>query len=179
MRLINYIQKYFNAELMQDLGSVRTKFFLLLFNLIPDFYTLRFIKNIFLKLGGAKLPVIACYIRTPFYCNNLSNLYLGQNVFINRLVNIDGGGPVTVGDNVNIGPMVCIENINHKRNKDLEKSSVKIGHHVWIGAGCVVVPNSTIADQIVVAAGSVVRGELSQSNSLYAGVPAILKKPLS
>lgn len=174
--IINYLKKYFLAELVQDLKSIRTKIFLLIFNLLPDLYTLRFFKNILLKLGGANLPLVACYIRTPFYCNNLSSLNFGQNVFINRLVNIDGAGPVFIGSNVSIGPRVCIENVNHSSDRHLEKASVTIGNDVWIGAGCILVPNSSISDGIVVAAGSVVKGNLSQSKSLYAGVPAVFKK---
>lgn len=174
----NYLEKYFIGELTQDIKSLRTKVFLFVFNLLPDFYTLRFLKNILLKLGGAKLSVAACYIRSPFYCNDLSHLYLGKNVFINKLVNVDGSGPVFIGDNVNIGPMVCIENVNHLKNGQLEKLPVQIGNNVWIGAGCILVPNSSVREGIVVAAGSIIKGNLLETDSLYAGVPAVFKKLL-
>ncbi|MBR1605051.1 MAG: acyltransferase [Alphaproteobacteria bacterium] len=53
---------------------------------------------------------------------------------------------------------------------------LKIGNHVWIGDSSIVLKNHTIADNIVVAANSVVTKDLLESNAIYAGNPAILKK---
>lgn len=48
---------------------------------------------------------------------------------------------------------------------------IKIGNNVFIGYGCIILPNTTIEDNVVVGAGSVVKGVLLK-NSVYAGVPA-------
>jgi len=43
--------------------------------------------------------------------------------------------------------------------------------NVWIGAGCIVLPGARIGDNAVIAAGSVVRGEVP-AGELWGGVPA-------
>lgn len=47
---------------------------------------------------------------------------------------------------------------------------IKIGNNVFIGYGCIILPNTIIEDNVVVGAGSVVKGLLLE-NSVYAGVP--------
>lgn len=49
--------------------------------------------------------------------------------------------------------------------------TIEIGNNVWIGAKCVVTSGSSIPDNVIVAAGSVVSGAL-EGNSIYGGVPA-------
>jgi acetyltransferase-like isoleucine patch superfamily enzyme len=48
---------------------------------------------------------------------------------------------------------------------------VRVGNNVFIGYGCTILPGTVIGDNVVVGAGSVVRGEL-EGNAVYAGVPA-------
>ena len=45
-----------------------------------------------------------------------------------------------------------------------------IGNNVYVGCNCVLLPGSRIGDNVVIGAGSVVRGDL-ESNSVYAGTP--------
>lgn len=49
---------------------------------------------------------------------------------------------------------------------------VKIGSYCYIGSDVRIVPGSKIPDRCVVAMGSVVAGELPESDMLYGGVPA-------
>jgi acetyltransferase-like isoleucine patch superfamily enzyme len=49
---------------------------------------------------------------------------------------------------------------------------VTIGDHTLIHTRCVIVAGTRIPDQVVIAAGAVVRGELEESNALYGGLPA-------
>lgn len=49
---------------------------------------------------------------------------------------------------------------------------ITIGNHVWIGERVLVLKNNQIADDIMVAAGSIVTKDLSESHSIYAGNPA-------
>lgn len=53
---------------------------------------------------------------------------------------------------------------------------IRIGKHVWIGEGAMVLKNHSIADNIIVAAHSVVTRDLTESFAVYAGNPATLKK---
>lgn len=50
--------------------------------------------------------------------------------------------------------------------------SITIGNHVWLARGVSVLKGSYIADNSVVGSGAIVSGDLSISNSIYAGIPA-------
>ena len=56
--------------------------------------------------------------------------------------------------------------------------NITIEDGVWIGASCTILPNATIANGCVIAAGSVVT-QSTEPNGLYAGVPAKRIKELS
>ena len=49
---------------------------------------------------------------------------------------------------------------------------VRIGDYCFIGSNARLTPGSVLVDRCVVAMGAVVVGELTQSETLYAGVPA-------
>lgn len=51
-------------------------------------------------------------------------------------------------------------------------AAVRIGGHSLIGSNVAIVPGARIPDGSLIAMGSVVSGELSASETLYAGVPA-------
>ncbi len=61
----------------------------------------------------------------------------------------------------------------HRINKG---KNILIGTHVWIGAGVTVLKGSVIPSGCVIGHSSLVSSVLSQSNSVYAGIPAALKK---
>ena len=92
---------------------------------------------------------------------------------------------VTIGNNVAIGPyssIFCSTNSIPKDSNTLFKDSyvkgdVKIGNNVLIGAHCVILPNTIIEDNVVIAANSTVKGKL-QSGFLYGGNPAVAIKAL-
>ncbi len=48
---------------------------------------------------------------------------------------------------------------------------IKIGNNVFIGLNSIILPNTEIADNCIIAAGSVVKGKF-EPNSIIAGVPA-------
>jgi len=52
-----------------------------------------------------------------------------------------------------------------------DRTGVMVGENVWVGANCVLLPGTRIGDNSVVAAGSVVRGEIP-AGELWGGVPA-------
>ena len=93
--------------------------------------------------------------------------------------------PITIGDNVLLGPNVQLVTATHPLNP-VERASglelafpITIGNHVWIGAGAIVLPGVTIGDNVVVGAGSVVTKDVPD-NQVVAGNPArmIRKVPL-
>lgn len=90
---------------------------------------------------------------------------------------------LNIGHNVAIGPFCsffCVSNGTHSTllfKDQYEKGNIQIGNNVFIGAHCVILPGTTISDNVVVAANSVVKGYL-ESGFLYAGSPAKAVKKL-
>lgn len=60
-----------------------------------------------------------------------------------------------------------------------EFKPVRIGRRVYIGAGCRILPGTTVADCIVVGAGSIVGGHLSETFQLYSSPRAVAVKQLN
>jgi acetyltransferase-like isoleucine patch superfamily enzyme len=106
-------------------------------------------------------------------------LRLGDRCVIGRGSHIVAHHSIEIGDDVYTGPYVYITDQNHKY-EDIDtpigrqwpvNSAVKVGAGSWLGTGAVILPGATIGRNVVVAAGSVVRGEVPD-NCVVAGVPA-------
>ena len=106
-------------------------------------------------------------------------LHLGDRCVIGRGSHIVAHYSIEIGDDVYTGPYVYITDQNH-RYEDIStpigrqwpvNSAVRIGAGSWLGTGAVILPGATIGRNVVVAAGSVVRGTVPD-NSVVAGVPA-------
>lgn len=112
-------------------------------------------------------------IRPPFYCDYGSQTHVGARTFANfGLVALDVA-PITIGDDVQIGPRVQLLTPVHplhpglRRDKWEAGAPIAVGDNVWIGGGVVVCPGVTIGADTVVGAGSVV------TRNLPAGVVAV------
>lgn len=116
-----------------------------------------------------------------FRVYNPSNVFFGRNLCLNQNVFINARSPICIGDHVILSYGVALlaagldvhEFIENGACVYVSDASINIGSHVWIGANATVLPGSRIGSNVVVAAGSVVRGQL-QPNSLYAGNPVRL-----
>ena len=53
-----------------------------------------------------------------------------------------------------------------------EPRSINIGNHVWIGSKTTIGKGVTIANDVVVASNSLVNKDITESNVVYAGIPA-------
>lgn len=92
---------------------------------------------------------------------------------------------VTIGNNVAIGPFCSIFCSTNSMPEDKEilfkdsyiKGNVDIGNNVLIGAHCVILPNTVIEDNVVIAANSTIKGQC-KSGFLYGGNPATMIKAL-
>lgn len=114
-------------------------------------------------------------------------LVLEDGVVIATGVNIRAaGGVVSVGRGSGIGQYTVIVAVNHKVELgvpvinspwDERRTGVTIGANVWVGANCVLVAGCRIGDNAVIAAGSVVRGEVPPGE-IWGGVPAKLIRRL-
>jgi acetyltransferase-like isoleucine patch superfamily enzyme len=97
-------------------------------------------------------------------------LKIDDYVFINDNCNINCVNKVSIGKGTKIAPNVCINDHDHnykKTNGDhLKKGQVTIGENVWIGSNVVILRDTHIGDNTVVAAGSIVKGNVP-ANTLF------------
>ncbi|MDD2367844.1 MAG: acyltransferase [Sulfuricurvum sp.] len=83
---------------------------------------------------------------------------------------------ISIGDNAAIGPFCsffCVTNhISEDPNKlhtdTYQKGTIVIGNNVFIGAHCVILPNTVVEDNAVIAANSTVKGVI-KNGWLYGG----------
>jgi maltose O-acetyltransferase len=92
-------------------------------------------------------------------------LTVGERTFIARTAYIDPGWPwlITIGDECTVGPAAIILAHDASIQKHIGRTliaPVHIGHRVFVGAGAIVLPGSTIGDNSIIGAGAVVRGEI-------------------
>ncbi|MGO9083561.1 MAG: acyltransferase [Streptosporangiaceae bacterium] len=106
-------------------------------------------------------------------------LRIGDRCVIGRGSHIVAHLSIEIGDDVFTGPNIYVTDQNHSY-ADSEQpvgrqwpvnSAVRIGSGCWIGAGAIVLPGSVLGRNVVVAAGSVVRGKFAD-HCVVAGVPA-------
>lgn len=110
-----------------------------------------------------------------------SRLVIGRRTSINEFNNIRAAnGEIVIGDNCLIAQYVSIIAANHSTMKDipireqpadLSRNTVHIGDDVWIGANAVILPGVRIGSGAIIAAGSVVTGDIEEY-VIAAGVPA-------
>jgi len=106
-------------------------------------------------------------------------LRIGDRCVIGRGSHITAHYSIVIGDDVYTGPYVYITDQNHGyADPDApigrqwpSNTAVSVGAGSWLGAGVIVLPGACIGRNVVVAAGSVVRGQVPD-RCVVAGVPA-------
>ena len=123
-------------------------------------------------------------LRPPFHCDYGRYLSIGARTFANfGLVALDCA-PISIGDDVQIGPNVALLTPTHPIDPDLRRAGweaaqpITIGDNVWLGGGAIVCPGVTIGDDTVVGAGSVVTRDLPAGVVAY-GNPAKARREIS
>ena len=109
-------------------------------------------------------------------------LKVGSNCSFQYGVKIDESHcwHIQIGNNVTLGPRVMIlaHDASMKRYLGYTKiGKVKIGNNVFIGAGTIVLPNSSIGDNTIIGAGSIITKDIP-SNVVAAGNPAKVLFPI-
>jgi acetyltransferase-like isoleucine patch superfamily enzyme len=106
-------------------------------------------------------------------------LRIGDRCVIGRGSHVVAHWSIVIGDDVFTGPNVYITDQNHGyADPDVPigrqwptNVAVSIGSGSWLGAGAIVLPGACIGRNVVVAAGSVVRGAVPD-RCVVAGIPA-------
>ena len=115
---------------------------------------------------------------------NPENIFIGNNVSINREVVLQGSetAGITIGNSCTLSyrTMLLTAGLQipfTEADRQHSYKDIVIGDNVWLCAGVIVLPGSVIEDNVVVAAGAVVSGHL-ESGWYYGGVPAKPLKPI-
>lgn len=122
-------------------------------------------------------------IKAPFNCDFGDNIQIGANTIINLNSVMFDRSPITIGDNVLVGPNCAFYTSIHPldfttRNQNMMISKpIVIGDNVWLGGNIVVMPGVTIGNGAVVGAGSVVTTDIPE-NCLALGNPASVVKEI-
>jgi carbonic anhydrase/acetyltransferase-like protein (isoleucine patch superfamily) len=106
-------------------------------------------------------------------------LRIGDRCVIGRGSHLVAHHSLVIGDDVFTGPYVYVTDQNHGYEDPDEpigrqmplNAAVSIGSGSWLGSGAVILPGASIGRNVVVAAGSVVRGSVPD-RCVVAGVPA-------
>jgi acetyltransferase-like isoleucine patch superfamily enzyme len=109
-----------------------------------------------------------------------SLLQIGDGVFINQGVSIVAYCHIEIGADTKIGEFSSIYDTDHhvvEPSRPTKYAPVIIGTNVWLGRSVMVLPGSKIGDHTVVAAGSIVKGDLPP-RVLAAGSPAQVVREL-
>jgi maltose O-acetyltransferase len=123
-------------------------------------------------------------IRAPLYVDYGRNITIGARTFINYNLTALDVVPITIGDDVQIGPNVQLLTPTHpldpqqRRDKLEAGKPIVIGDNVWLGGGAVVLAGVTIGDNSVVGAGAVVTKDVPP-NVVVVGSPARVVKQLT
>lgn len=103
-------------------------------------------------------------------CEGNGTLNMGSHIYCNTGVCITSLGKVQIGDYCKLGNNLVIVDHDHNfKNQDSEYlvGEVIIGNRVWVGASCTILKGAHIGDDCVIAAGSVVRGEVPAGTVFY------------
>lgn len=107
------------------------------------------------------------------------NLAIGSRVSIHEFSFISAAGGLEIGSDVSIAHGTSILTTTHIydvqgtpiRDSGIDHAAVQIADDVWIGCGVRILAGSTIGEGVVVAANSVVKGNLPR-NTICVGAPA-------
>ena len=104
--------------------------------------------------------------RPPFSLDYGHGLMIGDRTFINNDFLVTGGGRITIGADVLIGPRCSIYTPNHAEDRERRLdgwervSAITISDNVWLGGTVTILPGVTIGADSIIGAGSVVTHDI-------------------
>ena len=116
-------------------------------------------------------------LEPTFRCEFGRNIHLGSHFFANFDCVMLDGAPITIGDNVLLGPKIGLYTANHaldpreRADGACRARPITIGDDVWLGGNVTVLPGVTIGSGTVIGGGSVVTRSIPPG-VIAAGNPA-------
>lgn len=124
------------------------------------------------------------WIMPRFQCDYGYQITIGSNSFLNYDAILMDCAPITIGDDVSIGPRAQLLTalhpmLDHERRRQRWETAagIAIGDNVWLGGGVIVCAGVVIGSDTVVGAGSVVTRDLPE-RVFAAGNPCRVIRPL-
>lgn len=133
-----------------------------------------FVRKLYLKLFIGHLG------RNTFISRNVDirkpkNIYIYDNIVINKKVLLDGrGGILVIEDNVDIAQEANIWTLTHDKNSPTHAAigfPVRIKSHSWVGARSTIMPGVVVGKGAIIAVNAVVTKNVD-SKSIVGGIPA-------
>ncbi|MDM7854757.1 sugar O-acetyltransferase [Cellulomonas alba] len=115
--------------------------------------------------------------RPPFSVEYGHHVSIGRGTFVNADFLALGGGRITIGEDVLIGPGVRFYTPNHPLDPDHRRAGyervlpIVVGDNVWIGGSAILLPGVTVGADAIVGAGAVVTRDVPPA-TVVAGNPA-------
>ena len=105
-----------------------------------------------------------------------ANLIVGKDVSFGRNVLLYANAPIEIGDHTIIGINATLHTTTHDYHdhpiyKKRIDRPIKIGQHVWIGTGAIIMAGVIVEDYAVVGAGAIVNARVPRG-AIIAGNPA-------
>lgn len=126
--------------------------------------------NVLLKLVGVKMNGNPRYVSSQVRFDDFNKIQLSERVVISEKVIL-----LTHDYSLTTGLIA----LGKTPKTDIAfKKEIKIGRNVFIGMGTIIMPGTTIHDDVVIGAGSVIRGEIP-SDSIVIGNPCKIIGKLS
>ena len=123
-------------------------------------------------------------IEPTFHCDYGYPICIGNNFFANYDCIILDVCSVLIGNNVSLGPRVCVYTAAHPMDAEARAAgleygkSVTIGNNVWVGGNTIINPGVIIGNNVVIGSGSVVTQDIP-SGVIAAGDPCRVLRPIT
>ncbi len=139
---------------------------------ITAYIPIRILRNCILRIFGMKFSNAIIY--SAFHLRSPWKITIGENTIIGHGASLDGRNGIKIGNNVNFGSQVMIWTMQHEYNDSFFSSKggpVVIEDYAWISVRAIILPNVTIGEGAVVAAGAVVTKDV-EPYTVVGGIPA-------
>ncbi len=158
--------------LNKGLSAIRA-FFAWIENNVISVVPLWCVRKIYHRLMGIKIGK-GSQLNLRTYLMGPGKLVVGDYTHVNPGCLIDYRGGIEIGSSVSISHRVMLVTGGHDVSSPVFEEShapIKIGDHVWIGAGAIILKGVEIGEGAVVAAGAVVNKDVPPF-TVVGGVPA-------
>lgn len=100
-----------------------------------------------------------------------ASVKIGENFNMGNGSIITARDNISIGDNVSFGPGVLVYDHDHNYrqwpSKEYNTAPIEIGNNVWIGSNSIILRGTSIGDNSVVAAGTILSGKFPPKSLIY------------